>query len=137
MGKNDSNPNGRRSVTPDDIQDRGFTEHLRLFYKKVISCFREAESVLIFGPGEPKWEIAKLAQKSDIPGHIAGIETVGKMTDRQIAAKTRSFFHDRDRRGGAKKATGHSKPDFRKSRRRADFVRVLPICAGDLTKAHK
>ena len=121
-GKKDSNPNGRRNVTAGDIQDREFSGHLGVFYKKVISCLKKSEAILIFGPGESKGELVKMIKKCDLSGHIIGIETAGKMTDRQIAAKVRSFFRDQDRKAGSKTVTGHLKRNFHVSRRVTDFV---------------
>ena len=38
----------------EDKRDRRFAGHLRRYYDEVISCIRDAESILIFGPGEAK-----------------------------------------------------------------------------------
>jgi hypothetical protein len=51
-----------------------------------------AESILIFGPGEAKGELKKRLQRRNLGGRIAVLETVDKMTDRQIAAKVRQHF---------------------------------------------
>jgi len=48
--------------------------------------------ILIFGPGEAKGELAKRIENAGLSGRIAGIETVDKMTDRQIAAKVRTYL---------------------------------------------
>ena len=67
--------------------------HLKTYYDEVISYIRDAESILIFGPGEAKAELKKHMEKSkELSGRIVGIETVDKMTDRQIAAKIRKYF---------------------------------------------
>jgi hypothetical protein len=42
------------AVPADDRQQREFTEHLNIYYNEVISCIRDAESILIFGPGEER-----------------------------------------------------------------------------------
>ena len=55
---------------------------------------RDAEFILIFGPGEAKGELRKRLEKSKLGGRIAGVETVDKMTDRQIAAKIRQYFEE-------------------------------------------
>lgn len=51
------------------------------------------ESILIIGPGEAKGELVKRLEADDIGGRIVGIETVDKMTDRQIAERVRQQFH--------------------------------------------
>ncbi len=76
----------------DDQRDRQFTGHLNAYYDKVIACLRDAESILIFGPGEAKGELEKRLASKGMGGHVVGIETVDKMTKRQIAAKVRQYF---------------------------------------------
>ncbi len=73
-------------------RDRRFTGHLNKYYDKVIAGIREADSILILGPGEAKTELeARLADQA-LSGRIVGIETADKMTDRQVAARVRRRF---------------------------------------------
>jgi hypothetical protein len=81
-----------RKVPADDSRQKKFTGHLSIYYEAVIACLRDAESILIFGPGEAKGELKKRLEKSRLGGRIASVETVDKMTDRQIAAKVRRYF---------------------------------------------
>src|SRR5688572_30052978 len=76
----------------EDQQDRQFTGHLDRYYDEVIAHLRDAESILLFGPGEAKEELEKRLANKGLGGRIVGIETVDKMTDRQIAAKVREHF---------------------------------------------
>jgi len=41
-------------VPADDRRQRALTGHLNVYYEAVIACLRDAESILIFGPGEAK-----------------------------------------------------------------------------------
>jgi len=79
-------------VPASDRRQRTFTGLLNIYYEAVIACIRDAESILIFGPGEAKGELKKRLKRSKLGGHIVGMETVDKMTDRQIAAKVRRHF---------------------------------------------
>jgi hypothetical protein len=79
-------------VPADDSHEREFTGHLNIYYDAVIACIRDAEAILIFGPGEAKGELEKRLASKELGGRIIGIETVDKMTDRQIAAKVRQRF---------------------------------------------
>lgn len=79
-------------VTADDIRQRVFTEHLNIYYDAVIAAIGDAEAVLIFGPGEAKGELKKRLERNNMGGRIAAVETVDKMTDRQVAAKVRKHF---------------------------------------------
>ena len=79
-------------VAADDSRQRAFTGHLNIYYDAVIACIRDAESILIFGPGEAKGELKERLERNNLGGCIVGTETVDKMTDRQIAAKVRKHF---------------------------------------------
>ena len=76
----------------DDQRDRQFTGHLNRYYDAVITYLRDAESILIFGPGEAKGELEKRLANQGLAGHVVGIETVDKMTEPQIMAKVRQHF---------------------------------------------
>ena len=58
----------------------------------MIACIREADSILIFGPGEAKIELEERLGHETIRGSIVGVETADKMTDRQVAARVREHF---------------------------------------------
>ena len=99
---------GIRSTTPyeahlvpaDDSRERKFTGHLNIYYNAVIACIRDAESILILGPGEAKGELKKRLIRNKLGGRIVGIETIDRMTDRQIAANIRRYFQEnRDKKG--------------------------------------
>jgi hypothetical protein len=76
----------------EDQQDRQFTGHLNSYYDEVIACLRDAESIFIFGPGEAKGELEKRLARKGLSGRVVSIETVDKMTEREIAAKVRQYF---------------------------------------------
>ena len=79
-------------VPADDSRQRAYTGHLNIYYDAVIAIIRDAESILIFGPGEAKGELKKRLEGLNLGERIVGVETVDKMTDRQIAAKARQRF---------------------------------------------
>ena len=78
-----------KQVPARNSRQRTFTSHLNIYYDAVIACIRDAESILIFGPGEAKGELEKCLESAGLKKRIIGIETVDKMTDRQIAARVR------------------------------------------------
>ncbi|HSB31398.1 MAG TPA: hypothetical protein VLD55_07325 [Candidatus Sulfobium mesophilum] len=80
-------------VPASDSRQRALTGHLNIYYDAVIASISDAESILIFGPGDAKDELKKRLKKNNLGGRIAGIETAGRMTERQIAAKVRKYFH--------------------------------------------
>ena len=85
-------PYESQQVPADDSRQRTFTGHLKIYYDAVIASIRDAESILIFGPGEAKDELKQSLERNNLGSRIVGIEIVDKMTDRQIAAKVRKYF---------------------------------------------
>ena len=76
----------------EDVGDRRFANHLNGYYDGVVSMLRNADSIWIFGPGEAKVELQKRLERQDLGGRIVSVETVDKMTNRQIEAKVRQHF---------------------------------------------
>jgi hypothetical protein len=99
--------NGKRSIgafesqqmQADDKQQRGFTKHLKTFYEDVLASIRGSESVLIFGPGEAKGELRKLMEQNNLHDRVVVLESADKMTDRQIAARVRDHFSNKNLKG--------------------------------------
>jgi len=85
-------PYEAQQVPLDDSRQREFTGHLNIYYDAVIACIRDTEAILIFGPDEAKGELKKRLVKNKLGGRIVGVESVDKMTDRQIAAKVQQRF---------------------------------------------
>jgi hypothetical protein len=75
-----------------DSRQKMLTGQLNIYYDAVIASIRDAEAILIFGPGDAKDDLKKRLKRNKLGGRIIGIETVDKMTDRQIAAKVRKYF---------------------------------------------
>jgi hypothetical protein len=85
-------PFASRLVPADDRQESSFHQHLATYYDAVTASVRDAESILIFGPGEAKLELKQRLTKGRLGGRIVGIEPEDKLTDRQIEAKIRRRF---------------------------------------------
>ncbi len=81
-------------VPADDVRQRAFTGYMKAYYDGIIAHIQSADSILIMGPSEAKDELIKRLGKSDLAKHIAGVEKVGWMTERQIAAKVRRYFSE-------------------------------------------
>lgn len=79
-------------VPADDSRQRALTGSLNIYYDAVIAALRNAESLIIFGPGEAEGELKKRLVRNKLGGRVAAVETVDRMTDRQIAAKVRDYF---------------------------------------------
>jgi len=81
-------------VPASNRRQRALTGHLNIYYDAVIASIGNAESILIFGPGDAKGELQKRLKRSNLDGRIVDIQTVDKMTDRQIATKVRKYFQE-------------------------------------------
>jgi hypothetical protein len=91
-GVRSTTPYESQKVPADDIRERDFTGHLHIYYDEVIGAIKDAESILIFGPGEAKGELKSRLERDHLGARIVAVETVDKMTDHQIAAKVREYY---------------------------------------------
>jgi len=99
-------PSGLRSTTAyeplqvpsDDRRQRKLTGQLNIYYQAVIASVRDADYILIFGPGEAAGELQKRLKRTKLRGRILGVEIVDRMTDPQVVARVRRFFRDNRRR---------------------------------------
>jgi hypothetical protein len=87
----------KHKYTPNDFVPEDRLEHklmnqLKIFYNDVIAYVRDAEAILVVGPGEAKGEFAKILKGKKLRGIIDELETTDKMTDRQLAAKVDQHF---------------------------------------------
>lgn len=80
---------GSREGSGEDNRERRFEGELSKYYDEVIAHVRDAEAILILGPGEAKGELKARLEHHGLGGRVVGVETVDKMTDGQIAAKVR------------------------------------------------
>lgn len=78
--------------SPEDRRDLRFGQQLHQYYAAVIAAIREADSILILGPGEAKGELKKALEQEKLGGRIVDIETTDKLTEPQIIAKVRQHF---------------------------------------------
>ena len=86
-------PYESQKVQADGRQDIKFIDQLNIYYDEVISILRDADSILLFGPGEAKGELKKRLEDAHLDSLIQAVETVDQMTDRQIAAKVREYYN--------------------------------------------
>ena len=74
---------GSEEGSSEDVRDRQFGNHLNSYYDEVIAVVRNSDAIQIFGPGEAK---------EGLKDEALSVETMDKMTDRQISAKVREHF---------------------------------------------
>lgn len=93
--------NGIRSLAPfedqmvlaDDTQEKIFKDHIKKYYNLVCSKIRDAESLLIFGPGEAKIELKKFIDNNFRPKKEIQIAAADRMTEPQITARVLRHFN--------------------------------------------
>lgn len=76
----------------EDIHNRQFGNHLDKYYDTIIAMLGDGDTIQIFGPGEAKGELETRMEGKKLGERIVRIETVDKMTDRQITAKVRQYL---------------------------------------------
>jgi len=81
-----------QQVPADGSRQRIFTGQLNAYYDEVIALIRDAESILIFGPGEAKNQLKDRLEENSLEERVVGTETADIMTEPQIAAKVRRHF---------------------------------------------
>jgi hypothetical protein len=74
----------------EDVRNRQIADQLNSYYDQVMAVVGDADTIHVFGPGEAKDELVKRLEQQGLKTHILTIETVDKMTDRQIATKVRT-----------------------------------------------
>ena len=81
-----------QQVPADDRSQRAYRGELRVYYDTVVTALGDAAKILLFGPGEAKSELKKRLVQAKLGGRVVGLETVDKMTDRQVESKVRKHF---------------------------------------------
>ena len=76
----------------DDQVDKRFDGHLDKYYDRVVEYLKDADAILILGPGEAKGELRKLLAHLGKGELVVGVEAADKMTDGQIAALVREHY---------------------------------------------
>jgi hypothetical protein len=82
----------KNDFVAEDSLERKLMTQLKEFFDEVIACVRDADAMLIVGPGEAKGEFVKRLKSKKLRGRIVELETTDKMTDRQLAAKVAEHF---------------------------------------------
>ena len=85
-------PDATQPLRTDEGLKRAHTSQLNRFYTEVITAIRDAEAILIFGPGEAKEELAGHLGRARLGDKVIGVESAERMTDPQVAARIRDHF---------------------------------------------
>ena len=92
-GSRSRTPYGPQEVASERKMHERRKRHLHLYYQTIIQAIRDARKIMIFGPGEAKFELEReLTELKELAAKIVSVEAADKMTERQIAAKVRKYF---------------------------------------------
>jgi len=92
-GSRSPTPYGPQEVASERKIEERRKHQLRRYYEEIIRAIKDAEKIVIFGPGEAKTELQReIEKKKGLSGNIVGIERADKMTDKEIRAKVKNFF---------------------------------------------
>jgi len=84
---------GPQDLASDTQRDRKYQKQLTEYYRSIVTELSDADSILILGPGEAKGELRReLDRSKTLAAKVVAVEMADKMTDRQIAARVKSFF---------------------------------------------
>jgi transposase len=82
----------KNDFVAEDRRQHKKMNHLTTFYNEVVAYIRDAEALLIVGPGEAKGEFVKCLKSEKLRGRTVDLETTDRMTVRQLAAKVDLHF---------------------------------------------
>ncbi len=80
--------------TTEDGRDRRIDNQLNQYYEEVTSYLRDADSILIIGPGEAKVELQKRLESHGDNDYGIVIKPADKLTDDQIVAAVQQHFRE-------------------------------------------
>ena len=91
-----------QSISPSNLQgntieskmDSRYHNHLNIYFQHIIDLLKDAKHIIIFGPGEAKFELKKKIEKNKLfLNKISDIEATDKLTEPQIIAKVKKYFN--------------------------------------------
>ncbi len=71
---------------------RASSAELNRFYQRVFEAIRDAQEILVFGPGEATGELRRCCQQGQYTGRILVLDTTDRWTSAQVVAKVRGHF---------------------------------------------
>ena len=71
---------------------RRLASDVETFFDAVLEALREAHAVFLFGPGGAKEEFKALLESEGLGRRLDVVETAGRLSMRQIAARAQAHF---------------------------------------------
>jgi hypothetical protein len=86
-------PWGPQDVAVDGKSAARRKSQLADYFKAVLANIRSAQRIIILGPGDTKHQLRTYLDRSKaMAGKVLTVETVDKLTEKQLAARVRRFY---------------------------------------------
>jgi len=104
----------KTKTTPNDFVAEAKLERKRMkllneYYDEVVACIRDADAVIVLGPGEAKAEFKKRIKSKALLARVAESISSDKMTERQLVVKVRQHFAATTKKPAATKTAAPQK----------------------------
>jgi stalled ribosome rescue protein Dom34 len=92
-GSRSATPYGPQDVASETRVEERLQNQMRRYLQDVVEAVRRADSIVVFGPGEAKQELAKEIRRiKALAPNLVAVERSDKLTERQFVAKVRQYF---------------------------------------------
>lgn len=86
-------PWGPQDISVDSKIEARQKLQLNKYYQQIIDMIKDADKILIMGPGKTKQELKNhIEKRKTTASKISDLQTCDKMTDNQISSRVRTFF---------------------------------------------
>jgi len=83
---------GQQDKYADDSLQNQSSMHLKKYYKNIAAYIKNADYIMLMGPGEAKIELRKNLDRRMMGYKILEVMPADKMTDREIALNVRAYY---------------------------------------------
>jgi len=83
---------GGQDMFSDDSLQRHSSVHLKKYYNDIAAYVKNADSIMLMGPGEAKVELHKSLERHMMGEKIVEVLPADKMTEREITLKVRDYY---------------------------------------------
>ena len=89
---------GRLNVSPQKKTKERKKHQLADYFVKVMDNLRDADEIFLFGPSITKeWLEKEIKKHADISKKLIGIENADLITEKQMIARAKEFFHEHEK----------------------------------------
>ncbi|HOT29854.1 MAG TPA: hypothetical protein PLU72_16880 [Candidatus Ozemobacteraceae bacterium] len=83
---------GGQDMQADDTLQRHSATYLKKFYADIASYVKNADSIMLMGPGEAKIELRKSLERRMMGDRIVDVMPADKLTEREVVLKVRAYY---------------------------------------------